>query len=69
LDEETVEYYKQVIAENEDVMLNHKNMVFRIISAFIKAGVKLQAEVYPKLKNKQLYLPEFQGEGHCLSVE
>ena len=59
--EETIQEYKDVITENEDVILDQKSMVYRIVSAFIRAGVNLQKEIYPKLKNKHLYLVEFEG--------
>jgi hypothetical protein len=53
--DEFVEYIK----ENEDLVLDKKNQVIKICNAFMKAGINLELDVYPKLKYKSLYLPEF----------
>ena len=60
-----VEEYKVFIAENQDVILNLKNQMLRILNAFMKAGTNLEKEIYPKLKYKGLYMPEFANDHIC----
>jgi hypothetical protein len=40
----------------------------RILSAFLKAGTNLGRDIYPKLKNKALYLPEFQDHHSAFNM-
>jgi hypothetical protein len=35
------------------------------MNAFIKAGTNLEKEIYPSLKYKGLYMPEFAGDHIC----
>jgi len=60
-----IEEFRGFIAENEDVILNLKNQMLRMLNAFMKAGTNLEKEIYPKLKYKGLYMPEFSSEHIC----
>ena len=53
---ENIREYSTYVCENEDVIMNKKNDVFKIIAAFIKAGTNLETEIYPKMPNRKLYL-------------
>ena len=61
-DEATIREYKDYIKENEDLILDKKNEVIKIVSAFIKAGTNIQKEVYPKMIYKSYYMPGFQDD-------
>lgn len=50
--------YKSYIKENNDIIIRTKDEIWRILSAFLKAGMNLDKDVYPKLKHKDLYLDE-----------
>ena len=49
----------EYVKENEDLILDKKNQLLKILNAFMKAGTDLSKEVYPRMKFKGLYLPEF----------
>ena len=52
--------YKDYIKENEDLILNKKNEIIKIISAFIKAGSNIERDVFPKMKYRSYYMPGFE---------
>ena len=58
-DEEYINEMDEYVKENEDLILDKKNQLLKIINAFMKAGTDLSKEVYPRMKFKGLYLPEF----------
>ena len=58
-DEEYEKEMKEYIKENQDLILDKKNQLLKILNAFMKAGIDLSKEVYPRMKYKGLYLPEF----------
>ena len=58
-DKSTIREYKEYIKENEDLILDKKNEVIKIVSAFIKAGTNINKEVYPKMIYKSYYMPGF----------
>ena len=60
---------RDYIKENEDLILDKKNQLLKILNAFMKAGTDLSKEVYPRMKYKGLYLPEFQNESHQFEYE
>jgi hypothetical protein len=45
------------IKENEDIILNKKNEIIKIMNAFMKAGTDLDKEIIPKMKYKNYYMP------------
>ena len=64
-DEEYRIELKQYIKENQDLILDKKNQLLKILNAFMKAGTDLSKEVYPRMKFKGLYLPEFENDHIC----
>jgi hypothetical protein len=64
-DEEYAVEMREYIKENQDVILDKKNQLLKIINAFMKAGTDLSKEVYPRMKYKGLYLPEFENDHIC----
>ena len=58
-DEEYEKEMKEYIKENQDLILDKKNQLLKILNAFMKAGIDLSKEVYPRMRYKGLYLPEF----------
>lgn len=50
--------YKTYIKENNEILFRTKDEVLKIVNAFIKSGVSLEKEVWPKLKHRELYLSD-----------
>ena len=44
------------LAENEAIIARSKHEILGILSAFTKAGVDVEKEVYPGLKHRQLWM-------------
>ena len=63
------EEYIEYIKENEGVINNFKDQIIRIMNAFLKAGTNVDRDVYPKMKYKGLYMPEFQNEHACDHID
>ena len=61
-DDATISEYKEYIKENEDLILDKKNEIIKIITAFIKAGTNVQKEVYSKMIYKSYYMPGFTND-------
>ena len=45
--------------ENDAVLVDLKDQILRILNAFLKAGLNLERDVYPRMKYKGMYMPEF----------
>lgn len=50
--------YKYYIKENNEIIIRSKDEIWRILTAFIKAAMNLDKDVYPKLKYRNLYMGE-----------
>lgn len=61
--------YAEYIKENEGLINNFKDQIIRIMNAFLKAGTNVDRDVYPKMKYKGLYMPEFQNEHACDHID
>ena len=61
--------YSEYVKENEEVIDTKKNMVIKILNAFLKAGSNLDRDVFPKLKYKHEYIPGFCSEAELKKKE
>ena len=54
--------YEEYVKNNDRVLGRFKDQSLRIVGAFIKAGANLERDVYPYMKYKALYMPQFHDQ-------
>ena len=57
------------IRENEELILKTKDEVYKILTAFLKAGINLDKEVFPTMPWRELYLSDNLSEVRYFSVK
>lgn len=63
-DPEVIQEFKDFKKENDDIILNSKDQIIRIMNAFIKAGTNIERDIYPKMKYRSMYMNDKEFEAN-----
>ena len=61
-DPEVMQEFEDFKKENDDIILNSKDQIIRMMNAFIKAGTNIERDIYPKMKYRALYMNDKEFE-------